>query len=137
MTIESVIKPLAPPLNAGTWIEAPKLPPEIAAGRINRCFFFPKARIYVISTLERAEAPRIDRGLEYHLAIAREGARGMPRRSTANQLAKTLEAFGATAAEKVISEPGDPVLHYWMAIGDHQGTALGAGPSAPKIILAR
>ena len=136
MTIESLIKPLAPPLDTGTWIEAPKLPAVVAAGRINRCFFFPKARIYVISTLERAEAPRIDRGLEYHLAIAREGVRGQPKRAKADQLLKTLEAFGASAAEKVISEPGDPVLHFWMSIRDHQGTALGPAP-APKIILAR
>jgi len=134
MKVQSLLKPLAPLDGDGTWVEASQLAGAVADGRINRCFFFPKSAVYVISTLERAEKPRIDRGLEYHIAIAREGHRGRLRRATSQQIAKTLAAFGASGADEVQVEPGDPVRHYWMPIADHAGTALGPA-SAPKIIV--
>lgn len=113
--IQSITRVLRPRF-AG-WFEVPTNPRLLELGGIARTFIHEARHISVISAVEHPVDGKIDKGLEYHLSVARLSPNG-PMRCSSDTARWVQRQFGLDGAEEDNHVPGGVVRNFWRPVAD-------------------
>lgn len=82
-------------------------------------FLHRPTRLFVISAVEVAYEPGIEKGFEYHISISKATVPGHPQRCTSDEAKWVLEQFGLDGAEEDNHVPHGKVRNFWRPVADN------------------
>jgi len=108
----SVIQCLTP--SGGGWRELP-MDQRYSMGYPSRAFIH-ESNLAVISAVEVASEPGMDKGFEYHLSISKQHPSGKGGRCDSNEAKWVLDQFGLDGAEEDNHVPHGYVRNFWRPV---------------------
>ena len=96
------------------WSEVP-MNKQFTMGYPSRAFFH-TSNLAVISAVEVAYEPGIDKGFEYHISISKQPPSGITTRCDSNEAKWVLEQFGLDGAEEDNHVPYGLVRNFWRPV---------------------
>lgn len=109
-----IVKVLTPKGNG--WREIPT-DKRFSLGFPSRAFIH-KSNLTVISAVEVASEPGMDKGFEYHISISKQLPNGTGKRCDSNEAKWVLDQFGLEGAEEDNHVPHGIVCNFWRAVAD-------------------
>jgi hypothetical protein len=109
-----IVKVLTP--KGEGWREIP-MDKRYSLGFPSRAFVH-KSNLAVISAVEVASEPGMDKGFEYHVSISKQFPAGLSGRCDSNEAKWVLDQFGLDGAEEDNHVPHGIVRNFWRPVAD-------------------
>jgi hypothetical protein len=109
-----IVKVLTP--KGEGWREIP-MDKRYSLGFPSRAFIH-KSNLAVISAVEVASEPGMDKGFEYHISISKQFSNGTAKRCDSNEAKWVLNQFGLDGAEEDNHVPHGIVRNFWRPVAD-------------------
>jgi hypothetical protein len=109
-----IVKVLTP--KGDDWREIP-MDKRYSLGFPSRAFIH-KSNLAVISAVEVASEPGMDKGFEYHVSISKQFPGGFSGRCDSNEAKWVLDQFGLDGAEEDNHVPHGIVRNFWRPVAD-------------------
>lgn len=110
------IVPVLTPKGPG-WREIP-MDKRYTFGYPSRAFIHRDSRIAVISAVEVASEPGIEKGFEYHLSLSKQYTDGTMGRCDSNEAKWALDQFGLEGSEEDNHVPHGTVRNFWRPVAE-------------------
>ena len=107
------VKVLTPP--GPEWREIP-MDKRFTLGYPSRAFIHPASNLVVISSVEVASEPGMDKGFEYHISISKQPPSGIAGRCTSDEAAWVLKQFNLEGSEEDNHVPHGIVRNFWRPV---------------------
>jgi hypothetical protein len=84
----------------------------------SRAFFHDESSLAVISAVEVASEPGMDKGFEYHISISKQYRDGTRGRCSSNEAKWVLRQFGLDGSEEDNHVPHGFVRNFWRPVAE-------------------
>jgi hypothetical protein len=100
------------------WREIP-MDKRYSMGFPSRAFFHDESGLVVISAVEVAFEPGMDKGFEYHISISKQHGNGVKGRCTSGEAKWVLRQFQLDGSEEDNHVPNGIVRNFWRPVAEN------------------